>query len=246
LDVCFFCANYELIFIQVIQLSCHPTSALLQCETKQASSSANSSFPEKTPVAADTSGSVSIKEGVDVEIEGAAPCLVPQQFQQLEQSDSNDVSCFAMVELDMESAIDDVVLTGATTSDQLTNAAVHDQFSDIKTLDQLISEAVARDQLLAESVDSPSSSTSLRIIDSKEQLNNTKNYVKLGQRGQLKAKFDRRRRAALQANGRVISAVVAELHSMVSSGSAILDGSDDRTIEQLRKVDRRPPRQQLP
>jgi hypothetical protein len=84
------------------------------------------------------------------------------------------------------------------------------------------------------------------VVNSTDQPNSTSKSVKEAQRAELKAKFDRRRRAALKSNGRVITAVVAELHSMVSSGSAILQCSDDRAVEQLRKMDGRPPRQQLP
>ena len=180
-----------------------------------------------------------------------------QENVKLEVLCNNDqnITRYPMVELDLESAIDDTVLAGTITHDQLSSDTVCHQLNSPSTLDHLIDEAIARDrqdgvtlhgQLFGIGISKRQSSSGCVVVDKTKQSHSCVKSSKNTKRSQQKAKFDNRRRAALRCNGRIITAVVAELHSMISSGSAILKSSDDQAIEQLRKMDRRPPRKQLP
>lgn len=185
---------------------------------------------------------------VPVSIEGNV------EFQQTCLNDPK-TTCYPMVEFELDSAIDDTVLTGSTSHEQFSSNTVCHQLDSTKTLDQLIDQAIARDhqngvtlegQLIGMNISRRLSSSICMVVQSTNQRSNCMKSTKNTKRNQQKAKFDSRRRAALRCNGQIISAVVAKLHSMVSSGSAILNCSDDQAIEELRHMDKRPRREQMP
>lgn len=167
--------------------------------------------------------------------------------------DRPEMSGCTLVELDPSSVIDDAVLADVighnepscpTEVNQSIDAIVPDQHGEILTLDQLIDASIACDKLAVDQGRSawgfvpPVFNRQVKPKAVKRLFGHT--------RPAAKATFDRRRQVALQLNGRVISSVVNELHSMVLSDSTILKDSDNSAIDQLRKLDTRSTRRQLP